>query len=201
MNSKTPISFAAKVIASVVCILSFCHPAQAVMLNFDDLNPESLQHSEGILTNEYEAQGVVFHYSAYLHDGSPKSSPNYVVGPGFGFSFVNTLPVYVSFFTGSSTQSKVFIDARGPGGYFVNIRTEGEIHGMTDEESTPYIPNQFVEFRSDTGISSIELSGQSDGYIDDLTFYYPDETVPEPSTIMLFALGLGGLYFRQRKAI
>jgi len=165
--------------------------ANAVMINFDELDPESIPNS--ILTNEYESQGLIFEYSAYLTYSSTQSAPNYAVGPGFMLNFINELPTYVSFYTGSSTQSKVFISATGPNEYLESIITEGEIHGMGSLESTPYIPNQFVVFQSEFGIASIELSGQSDAYVDDLSFYYEGEeiAVSEPSALILFILGLG----------
>lgn len=179
----------------LVCLLVIFplgNVANAVMINFDDLDPDSIP--DRILTNEYEAQGVIFEWSAYLSEYSPKSAPNYVVGPGFKFHFTDLylspgmLPKLVSFYTGSSTQSKVGITARGPDGYHETIITEGEVHGMgaDEDDSTPYIPNQFVTFEFANGISSIELSGQSDAYIDDLSFYYVIEAVPEPSIIVLF---------------
>ncbi|HSX51786.1 MAG TPA: PEP-CTERM sorting domain-containing protein [Cellvibrio sp.] len=181
-------------------LLFFCTPAQAVIIDFDDLDPSSLPNE--MVTNEYESQGVVFAWNAYLVPASTQSAPNYVIGPGIVFNFINTLPTYVSFYTGSSTGHKVFISALGPNNYFENIVTEGEIHGMNYEESTPYVPNQFVVFQSESGIASIELSGQSDGYIDDLTFYYPGEEidVPEPSGILLLMLGMLGFFGRWLRA-
>lgn len=181
----------------VVCFFIIClfgNVANAVMIDFDDRDPVSVPDS--ILTNEYESEGVLFHGNAYLISQSPKSAPNYVVGPGFSFSFLSLpyvsgfFPKLVTFYTGSSTESKVFITATGPDGHVEQIITEGEIHGMGDDTSTPYIPNQFITFEFASGISSIELSGQSDAYIDDLSFYYVMETVPEPSIIILFLLSM-----------
>jgi hypothetical protein len=187
-----------------VCFLVICllgNIANAEMIDFDDRDPASIPN--GILTNEYESQGVIFHGSAYLNSPSPKSAPNYVVGPGFSFSFMGLpyvsgfFPKLVTFYTGSSTESKVFITATGPNGHVEQIITEGEIHGMTDLVSTPYIPNQFVSFEFAEGISSIELSGQSDAYIDDLGFYYVIETVPEPSIMILFLLSITCIIVRR----
>lgn len=181
-------------------VFSLSSSANAVIINFDELDPESI--SDSILTTEYETQGLVFDYNAYLIPHSPKSSPNYVVGPGITFHFINELPTYVSFYTGSSTQSKVAISATGANGYFKSIITEGEVHGMGSLESTPYIPNQFVVFQSEFGIASIELTGQSDTYIDDLSFYYEGEeiVVSEPSVLVLFMLGLCFILRRKIKS-
>jgi hypothetical protein len=188
----------------VVCffvIYLFCNIANAEMINFDDRDFTSIP--DGILTNEYESQGVIFKGSAYLISPSPKSAPNYVVGPGFSFSFLDLpyvsgfFPKLVTFYTGSSTESKVFITATGPDGHVEQIITEGEIHGMGDDTSTPYIPNQLVTFEFANGISSIALTGQSDAYIDDLSFYYVIETVPEPSAIILFLLSIICIMWRR----
>ncbi len=188
----------------LVCLLVIFplgNVANAVMINFDELDPDSIP--DGILTNEYESQGVMFEWSAYLIANSPKSAPNYVVGPGFKFYFTDLylspglLPKLVSFYTGSSTQSKVHITAIGPDGYSETILTEGEVHGMGSDVSTPYIPNQLVTFEFANGISSIELSGQSDAYIDDLSFYYVIEAVPEPSIAVLFLLSITCVAWRR----
>ncbi len=178
-----------------------CTATQAVIINFDELDPSSLPNE--MVTNEYESQGVVFEWNAYLVPASTQSAPNYVIGPGILFNFSNTLPTYVSFFTGSSTEHKVFISASGPNNYLANIVTEGQLNGLGSSENTPYTPNQFVVFQSEFGIASIELSGQSDGYIDDLTFYYPGDEieVAEPSGIALLILGLASLFRRRLKAL
>jgi hypothetical protein len=182
-------------------VLSFsCTSAHAVIINFDELDPASLPNE--MVTNEYESLGVVFPFNAYLVSSSTQSAPNYLIGPGIRFNFINTLPTYVSFFTGSSTEHKVFISASGPNNYLANVVTEGQLNGLGSDENTPYIPNQFVVFQSEFGIASIELSGQSDGYIDDLTFYYPGDEieVAEPSGIALLILGLASIFRRRLKA-
>lgn len=181
-------------------LIFFCNAANAVFINFDELDPASLPNE--MVTNEYEPLGVVFQYNAYLIPASTQSAPNYVIGPGIAFNFVNTLPTYVSFFTGSSTEHKVFISATGPNNYRADIVTEGQLNGWGSSENTPYVPNQFVVFQSEFGISSIELSGQSDGYIDDLSFYYPGEEIEvlEPSGITLLMLGLASIFRRRIKA-
>ncbi len=178
---------------SFFVMLSNC--ANAVLINFDELDPNDYSYEGGnpYLTNEYESQGLVFTGSAYLlgwHEGIPSVSlPNYVIGPGFSLGFVGNLPTAVSFFFGSSSHSAVFIDAYGPN-YENHLMSSGDNHGMTDEY-IPYIPNELFSFSSSTGISSIEFSGWGDNYIDDLTYTYADQvTVPEPSAFILFAIGI-----------
>jgi hypothetical protein len=193
------VKYYGSLLACCFIISIFSSSANAITITFDELDPATIENER--LTNEYESQGLVFDYNAYLVSASTQSAPNYVIGPGISLHFTNELPTYVSFYTGSSTEHKVFISAFGPNGYFSNLTTEGGLNGWGSDESTPYIPNQFVVFQSEFGIASIELSGQSDGYIDDLTFYVAgDETsVPEPSVIILLILGLGCIASRKLK--
>ena len=192
----------------VICCGLMAQGALAITLTFDELNPADYEGENvetPFLTDEYESLGLVFDGAAYLHawtQSQPAMSlPNYVIGPGFILNFVGDLPTYVSLFVGSSNGAAVFFDAYGLEGYHESKRTDGEIHGMSWEQSTPYVPNQFVFFNSPTGISSIELSGQSDAFIDNLTFTNEhDVAVPEPSTLLLFTLGLFGLVLCKRKS-
>ena len=81
--------------------------AQAITINFDDLNPEDFINVEDPeqgpipLTDEYASLGVMFVDGAYLGSASPNFSPNFVNGPGFSFYFLGRLPQYVSFYAGS----------------------------------------------------------------------------------------------------
>ena len=96
------------------------------------------------------------------------------------------------FYLGSDSHA-VGIDVTGPN-YHSLVVSSGEIRGMTDDQGTPYIPNELFSFYSPTGISSIRFAGQSGNYIDDLTYTYGGEvSVPEPSALILFGLGLLGL--------
>jgi hypothetical protein len=190
-------------LVSVGLLLILTSSAQAVLITFDELDQASYLRpgeDEAIapLTNEYESQGVLFRSSAYLVKWAeplvPVSVQNYVAGPGFGFEFVgDELPTYVSFYMGSHAQIAVYIDVRGPN-YNKQVTSSGEIVGMTDEVGTPYIENEFFSFRSRTGISSVYFGGKADNYIDNLEYTYANEvSVPEPSTFMLFGIGLLGL--------
>jgi hypothetical protein len=194
-------------IFSVVLLILFCNSANAILINFDDLDPAAFVDANGELvfvSKEYEAQGLIISGSAYLIEWSqwntPASLPNYLVGPGFSLGFIGDLPNYVSFKVGSSTGSAVAIDAVGPNFARYAI-SSGEIHGMTDDNGTPYIPNEVFSFFSSTGISSISFSGQSDAYIDDLIYTYSDATVPEPTGIILLGIGFLGLALRGLKAV
>lgn len=193
----------------VICCGLAGEAASAITLTFDELNPADYE-AEGVetpfLTDEYESLGLLFEGAAYLHTWTQSqpamSLPNYVIGPGFLLNFIGDLPTYVSLYVGSSNGAAVFLDAYGLNGFHESKRTDGEIHGMNWEQSTPYVPNQFVVFSSPTGISSIELSGQSDAYIDNLTFTNePHIAVSEPSAYILFAIGLWGLMSCRRQRL
>lgn len=177
--------------------------AQAITINFDDLNPEDFINAEdpdqGLipLTDEYASLGVMFVDGAYLGGGSPNFSPNFVNGPGFSFYFLGRLPQYVSFYAGSLTEYKVGITAYGSNGFLDSFLTDGEVSGMGSDESTPYRDNQYVSFFEPEGIFSIHLSGQADVYIDNLYF---GVEVPEPGSWILFCFGLLVIYL-QRKII
>ncbi|MEN0035449.1 MAG: PEP-CTERM sorting domain-containing protein [Cellvibrio sp.] len=172
--------------------------AQAVNIDFDDLNPADLIGDDGYipLTNQYESLGVLFESGAYLLGYSPKSAPNYVNGPGFSIHFLGVLPTYVSMYVGSNLEHKVGIRAYGVNGYFEDRLTDGEVRGMQWEDSTPYRPNQFISFYMPEGISSINLAGQADTYMDDLTF---SVSVPEPSSLLLLFLGMLITYLHRKR--
>ena len=193
----------------VVCCGFIGQGVSAITLTFDDLDPTDYEHETGelgFLTNEYQSLGLVFEGAAYLltwtQSQPAMSLPNYVIGPGFNLNFVGDLPTYVSLFVGSSTGHKVELAAHGANGFFEFKSTDGEVHGMGSDQSTPYVPNQFVSFSAPDGISSIQLSGQSDAFIDNLTFTNePDIVAPESSTFILFAIGLLALALCNRKSL
>lgn len=172
--------------------------AQAITINFDDLDPDDLTDAEGrlTLTNEYQSQGVVFQGGAYLIGLSTKSLPNYVTGPGFTILFPDVLPTYVSMYVGSTLEYQVGISVYGIDGYIEQKITDGAMHGMQGDYSTPYRPDQFVSFYMPQGISYIQLGGQADTYIDDLSFTV---SVPESGTLILFCLGLVMTYLQRKR--
>ena len=68
------------------------------------------------------------------------------------------------------------------------------------DDNTPYIENYFVSLAAAEGISRIFIAdfhaGRVSSTIDNLTFTYG---VPEPSTFLLFSLGLFGFILARRK--
>lgn len=186
------------IFCSVALIFFGVVKAQAVTIDFDDLNYEDYLGSEEELqtplSDEYESLGVLFSSSTYLKNFSWRSL-NSVNGPGFSFYFINDLPTFVSMYVGSFGGYKVGVRARGADGYFEDKVTEGAVRGNPDL-STPYEENQFVSFYIPQGISSIEIDSQGLPYMDDLTFTL---SLPEPGSVILMLLGMLTLYLQTKR--
>ena len=172
--------------------------AQAVTIDFDDLDPADFIGDDGYipLTDQYGSLGVLFEGGAYLSGYSSKSSPNYINGPGFSIYFLDVIPTYVSMYVGSGLKHKVGLSVYGLNGWIENKTTDGEVRGFEWEQSTPYRDNQFVSFYVPEGISHIYLAGQADVYIDDLSF---GVSVPEPSALLLLFLGILITYLHRKR--
>ena len=100
------------------------------------------------------------------------------------------------------------IDADGFGILlFAGSATIVNVFGATDYEMIDVIPSQSflpiaisdgaltLSIRGSAGLASINISDLGIRYLTDAT------TVPEPGTVALFALGLFGMVFMQRKAL
>lgn len=181
------------------------HSANAAIITFDDLGQNAVDE-EGYLiplSNEYAAQGVTFEgtiiYSSSWGANSGKTG-KYVEGLGATILFSGELPTYVSLIVGNFMEYAVGVSAYGPG-FYESQTTPGDMHGITVDPSElkPYKPDQLVEFTSVNGISSINISGQAGYYFDDLKFFYNNEKVPEPKTLLLFSVGLMGLMLSRRR--
>lgn len=94
--------------------------SQAVVIDFDDLErdyPDQVMQ----LTDQYANKGVIFD-NAYL---ASWPSENSITGPGFSFSFVGELPVYVSFVLNNLDELKNSVLAAGPNNFLEILSTEG----------------------------------------------------------------------------
>jgi hypothetical protein len=179
--------------------------SHAVLINFDDLvrepgDSEFPCFCDHPLTNEYEAQGLIIDggfLAEYDENSAVQSGPNYLLGSNFlTLRFVGTLPTFVSMYVSAASMEKIFLNAWGTDGLIGQQQTEGD---SSPDEGTPYVPNQFISFTSATGIASITLEGfynlRVSSMVDDLTYEYA--SVPEPTPLMLLALGLLGLGCRK----
>ena len=95
------------------------------------------------------------------------------------------LVMYVS----SAFEDAIFVNAFGPSGFNALVQTLGYA-GLPDD--IMYADKQYVSFYSPTGISDITLTSyygaRIGAFVDDLNFEYT--RVPEPSSLVLFAIGL-----------
>lgn len=185
--------------------------ANATFIDFDDrvappASPYDCYTIEPcglILSNEYESSGIIFNggtswlVGEVLPDGSNK---NYVFGTNFiGLGFVGILPNFLSFNINSALGAEVSIIRlyNQDGEEFFTHITDGW-RGL-EELSTPYVPNQFVTIQASERIKGVSFTSfynhRVGPSIDNLTFEY--RNVPEPSLVLLFALGLVGIMFRR----
>ncbi|MBL0728003.1 PEP-CTERM sorting domain-containing protein [Piscinibacter sp. HJYY11] len=177
--------------------------AQAVLITFDDLPPPD---PEGGLagtpvTNEYAPLGLLVNEGYLAGSGVPGTDQSLYGAPYLSLSFIGgTLPTYVSLYVSAPNRDRVFVDAAGPGGWARTVVTDGA--GWPT--STPYRPNQYVSFHSETGISNLDLSAfyflRTGPVIDDL-YFGNVAPVPEPASLALGAAGVLTLWaVRRRRA-
>lgn len=195
------------VIATLLLVLvnGFSLNANAVFLDFDDIvappfNPFGCETPTTpcglILSNEYQSQGLTFGIDAWLAgevqtDGTNK---NKVVGLNTLYLFfTDALPNFISLNINSPLGHEAsYLEVWGKNGFLFTHVTSGW-RGI--DEETPYIPDEFISFYAPEQITQINIfsfyNHRSGPSIDNLTFEY--RTVPEPSLLLLFALGVAGI--------
>lgn len=176
--------------------------ANAVVIDFDDRPVNIIDGAfyDHPLTNEYESLGLIIN-GGFLtgetdadgtHDNQLLAS-NYLY-----LSFTGPLPTFVSMTVSAYFDQVVFLSAIGPNGYLSSLQTSGWAGPHND---TPYTPNQYISFASSTGISGIGIGAfynmRVGAIIDNLTLEH-HASVPEPSSLILLALGCLGLLWRRR---
>ena len=181
-------------------VLLFSSSARAITLDFNELDRATYaEYPDGVLTNEYQSVGLLFGDSAYLVENGEGN--NAVGGPGFSILFDGELPNFVSMYVWSGSGHALFPRVYYASGEFEDTITKGQITGMFGDESRePYFLPQLISFNSSIGISGISLTSQTSTYMDDLTFTYGSVVdVAEPSSFLLFFLGLIGLTLYKRR--
>ena len=178
--------------------------AYATFIDFDDLTPVYDPvfgcFCDNPLTNQYESKGLLIE-NAYLNGGSLDGGLTYenilLSGPHTTLYFVGQLPTFVSMYVTSANGDAIYLTAYGPGGES-NYQTGG--YGGPDYD-TPVIPNEYVSFQTDLGISQINIDSfyflRVGAAIDNLTFTH--SSVPEPSAPLLFLLGCIALAWKRLK--
>lgn len=196
-----------KLIAALF-LFAISSTSYAVFIDFDDIVARPSEVFDGCfcghtLSNEYESQGVIFDdgwlFGEVLPDGTNR---NHVKGFNtIQFSFLDILPTFVSFNASSVFDEAVIVDVFGAGGLL--YRTFGSGWVGTEEDSTPYIPNELFTLSAAEGISSVSITAfynlRTGPSIDNLTFDYA--SVPEPSMFWLMSLGLFGLIWQRRRTL
>lgn len=194
-------------IVGVILFASFVAPlAHAVLIDFDDVAARPSEPFDGCycghtLSNEYESLGVLIDgwlIGNQLPDGT---NQNYVVGFNtIVLDFVNEAPVFVSFNANSAFgEEVVHVEVFGKDGFLFSQNGSG--WRGSEEESTPYIPNELITIQAAEGIHKIFITSfynnRLGASIDNLTFEY--SAVPAPSSIGLIALGFIGLLWQRRR--
>jgi len=170
----------------------------ATVIDFDELDPvfdeEFPCWCDNPLSNQYLDKGLLISEAWVVgadHDNSMLTS-NFAT-----LKFVGELPTFISMNVTSIYGDAVILDIYGPSGFLFSPNTSGW-RGL-EEYSTPEIPNEFVSFSSDTGISYITIQGfynmRLGASIDNITF--TRTPIPEPTSIALITLGLLGLMWRR----
>ena len=186
--------------------------AQAIVINFDELEylyaPDSdfdcfCDHPIG---DHYLSQGLRI-FDGYLSQYSSENLPYIVSEPNFllggnplHLDFVGALPTSVGMTVSSLFGEAILFNVYGPSGLILHTQSTG---WAGSDDDLPYFDKQFISFTSATGISSITVDGyyqrKVNALIDDLTYDYTP--VAEPSSLVLFSIGLVGCLLLRRRTL
>lgn len=188
---------------TAVFISTISNIASALLINFDELtpvylDPEAPFFADNPITDQYASQGVVFLGGAWLNGFD---SQNYMTmgAGGAMLQFTGILPTLVSMEVTSIHNDAIFFNMTDASGSIIDKNTAGWRGPFY--EHIPAIPNELITFTSELGISSINMFGffdlRNEANIDNITITY--SSVPEPSSLALFALALLAVIVRQTK--
>ena len=214
MNVILPVAFrncASRFIAALGFLI-IANSAHAVFIDFDDIDyipvdPESPQFYDVPLSDEYADKGLLIDGAflmAYGDDpAAVKSRPNFLLGSNFlTLSFTGELPTFVGMYVSSFLEEPMFLNAYNSTGLIGSKATKG--HAGPEYPNYRYTHKQYIGFSNDAGISSVTMEGfynmRVSGMIDDLTFTRKvAASVPEPSALILLALGIFVLFARKMR--
>ena len=182
--------------------------AHAVFIDFDDIDyipvdPDSPQFYDVPLSDQYADKGLIIDGAylmpyTYVDPTAVKSQPNWLLGSNFvTLSFTGDLPTFVGMYVSSFWEEPMYLNAYNSTGLIGSKATKGHGGGAAGEPTYEYTHKQYIGFSNDAGISSVTMEGHYNmrvsGMIDDLTFTHK-ASVPEPSALILLALGIFGLF-------
>ena len=172
----------------------------AALITFDEGGDQSNAFaSQEPLDTEYAAQGVNFsggweRINQGGNFGVDALSGNNFAGYNIGVSGIsNTLTVTFDFLVGEASG---FLGTFRASDWVVTALLDGDI---VSELNLANLSSSYTEFSlSGLAFNQLEISGSASyGVLDDLS--YEVASVPEPSTLMLFGLGLAGLVLSRRR--
>lgn len=217
MNIILPVIFRACA-SRFIAALSFsiiASSAHAVFIDFDDLSyvpvdPEWPQFYDVPLYDQYADKGLIIDGAflmpyTYVDPAAIKSRPNWLLGSNFvTLSFTGDLPTFVGMYVSSFNEEPMYLNAYNSTGLIGSKATKGHGGGADGEPTYKYTHKQYIGFTNDAGISSVTMEGHYNmrvsGMIDDLTFTRKvPAAVPEPSALLLLALGVFGLFARKMR--
>lgn len=190
----------------LLSIILGCSYSHAVVINFDDIERVHEDDypfwADQPITNQYASKGLIVdggYLNSYQNvEGNVVSGPNYLQGgPYLSLIFVGIHPKVVSMVINSNYQDVAYLDASCLDGELISKETKG---WAGPHSNTPFVPNQIITFRSEAGISHINISAfhflRTSVMIDDLTYHY---SLPEPGSLLL--LGIGFLFLAGKRIL
>ncbi len=217
MNIILPVTFRTCTYRFVAALgfLIIASSAHAVFIDFDDIDyipvdPESPQFYDVPLYDQYADKGLIIDGAflmpyTYVDPAAIKSRPNWLLGSNFvTLSFTGDLPTFVGMYVSSFWEEPMYLNAYNSTGLIGSKATKGHGGSVDGEPTYKYTHKQYIGFSNDAGISSVTMEGyynmRVSGMIDDLTFTRKvPAPVPEPSALLLLALGVFGLFARKMR--
>lgn len=203
LNELKKISF----IATLFIFVGLSSHAFATFIDFEELAPGyySSPHNTPCecslnLDDQYLDKGVQFADTWIVGDIDSGYKVLAGLSPGIFFTG-GTLPTFFSMDVTSLFEDAMTLNIYSPSGLLSTIITSGWTISPSEEYDPPPKP-EFVSFSSELGISAITIQGIFNrrfiATLDNLTV--TNTSVPEPSPLVLFTIGLLGLAWRRYRA-
>jgi hypothetical protein len=193
-----------RALAFLLAAVPLC-AAQAALIDFDDLPPPDppegmWEHSTTpIDVNAYASQGVLI-AGSFVAEGVSGGQALRASSSSL-FTFIGTLPSFVSMQANWLPEDILNIQAVGPSGWASTFH----VFGYQDGPSVPPgFGDQVISFASPSGISSLSFAGSQfnrfPARIDNL-YFGPVPAVPVPASALLLGAGLLTMGFVRRRML